>query len=161
MQAKVRGFLHRKNHNKPMDEDPKPQSSRRGRNKVPGGNLIDNKGKPVDSKNLFARELKEMPDHSNEVTRATELKLGGFVFDKIESPRVHAIIDRGPYELDNGAIYHGQWTAEGQREGKGTQIWKDGSKYIGYWKNDQANSKGRLIHADGDVYEGEWFNDKA
>ena len=49
----------------------------------------------------------EMPDHSNEVTRATELKLGPFVFDKIESPRGHAIVDRGPYELDNGAIYHG------------------------------------------------------
>lgn len=144
-----------------MDDDPKPQSSRRGKIKLPGGNLIDNKGKPVQRENLFARELKEMPDHSNEVTRATELKLGAFVFDKIESPRAHAIIDRGPYELDNGAIYHGQWTAEGHREGKGTQIWKDGSKYVGYWKSDQANGKGRLIHADGDVYEGEWQCDKA
>ena len=63
--------------------------------------------------------------------------------------------------MDNGAIYHGQWTKNGLREGQGTQIWKDGSKYVGYWKIDQANGKGRLIHADGDVYEGDWFNDKA
>jgi hypothetical protein len=41
------------------------------------------------------------------------------------------------------------------------QIWKDGSKYEGYWKFDMANGKGRLIHSDGDVYEGEWLNDKA
>jgi len=40
-------------------------------------------------------------------------------------------------------------------------VWKDGSKYEGYWKNDMANGKGRLIHSDGDVYEGEWLNDKA
>ena len=37
----------------------------------------------------------------------------------------------------------------------------DGSKYVGYWKNDHANCKGRFIHADGDVYEGDWFDDKA
>ena len=35
------------------------------------------------------------------------------------------------------------------REGKGTQIWRDGSKYEGYWGNDMANGAGRLIHADG------------
>ena len=40
-------------------------------------------------------------------------------------------------------------------------MWKDGSKYEGFWANDMANKKGRLIHADGDVYEGEWFNDQA
>ena len=41
------------------------------------------------------------------------------------------------------------------------QIWPDGSKYEGYWLNDQANGKGRLIHHDGDTYEGNWVNDKA
>ena len=61
-----------------------------------------------------------MLDYSNEATRATELKLGPFVFDKIDSPRVNEIVDRGPYELDNGAIYHGQWTKDGHRESKGT-----------------------------------------
>ena len=42
------------------------------------------------------------------------------------------------------------------RQGRGMLIWKDGSKYEGYWKNDMTDGKGRLIHSDGDVYEGEW-----
>ena len=41
------------------------------------------------------------------------------------------------------------------------QLWRDGSKYEGYWSSDMANGKGRLIHSDGDVYEGDWLNDKA
>jgi len=48
-----------------------------------------------------------MPDYSNEATRITELKLGPFVFDRVDSPRSTEVIDRGPCELDNGAIYHG------------------------------------------------------
>ena len=28
-----------------------------------------------------------MPDHSNEATRATDLKMGPFLFDKVDSPR--------------------------------------------------------------------------
>ena len=47
------------------------------------------------------------------------------------------------------------------RDGRGIQIWLDGSRYEGYWKNNKANGYGRLIHADGDVYEGEWKDDKA
>jgi hypothetical protein len=47
--------------------DPKPQSSHRGRNKMPCGNFLADKGKPKE--NSYAKELKEMPDHSNEVTR--------------------------------------------------------------------------------------------
>lgn len=102
-----------------------------------------------------------MPDHLNDLTRGTEERLGPFIFDMPDGPDAHLLVSKGPFELDNGAIYFGQWTKDGLREGKGTQIWKDGSKYSGYWKNDQANGKGRLIHGDGDVYEGEWFNDKA
>lgn len=48
-----------------------------------------------------------------------------------------------------------------QREGRGKQVWPDGSFYEGFWLNDQANGRGRLIHADGDVYEGDWSHDKA
>jgi hypothetical protein len=69
--------------------------------------MVENKGKPISKGNFCAVELKEMPNFSNEATRATELKLGPFVFDQIESPREVEIINRGPYELDNGAIYHG------------------------------------------------------
>ena len=90
--------------------------------------MNENKGKVVMK---YARELKEMPDLSNTLTKATEKRLGPFAFDKADSPRAQQVIDKGPFELDNGAIYHGQWTKDGHREGKGTQIWKDGSKYCG------------------------------
>lgn len=47
------------------------------------------------------------------------------------------------------------------RQGKGVQIWPDGSMYEGWWKDNKANGKGRLIHADGDIYDGYWREDKA
>ncbi len=58
-------------------------------------------------------------------------------------------------EYENKAMYYGEWsTTTNQRHGRGIQIWIDGSRYEGYWKNDRANVKGKLIHADGDIYEG-------
>ena len=65
--------------------------------------------------------------------------------------------------LDNGARYTGEWLESNPqvRQGKGSQIWPDGSMYEGYFVNDRASGKGRLIHADGDVYEGMWKEDKA
>lgn len=64
--------------------------------------------------------------------------------------------------IETGAFYRGQWNKyTNQREGKGTQIWPDGSIYEGTWKNDKANGRGRLIHADGDFYDGDWVDDKA
>ena len=68
--------------------------------------------------------------------------------------------ERPPTEMENGAVYFGQWKSE-LRWGKGKQLWPDGSLYEGYWKNDMTNGRGRLIHCDGDVYEGDWVNDKA
>lgn len=82
-----------------------------------------------------------MPDFSNPASRQTEEKMGPFVFDDDASNAANdagsaELIARGPFELDNGAVYLGQWTAEGLREGKGTQVWQDGTKYEGYWKGD-------------------------
>jgi hypothetical protein len=108
IQANVRGFLQRKVNKIANDlVEPKPQQSHRSKDKLAGGKQMENKGKPLLNGNSYARELKEMPDHSNEATRATENRLGAFIFDRIESPRSEEIIDRGPYEMDNGAIYQG------------------------------------------------------
>ena len=63
--------------------------------------------------------------------------------------------------LSNGTIYIGLQSHDGLRHGQGTQMWANGTKYIGHWYNDKANGQGRLIHSDGDSYEGEWFNDMA
>ena len=41
--------------------------------------------------------------------------------------------------LDNGNEYEGEWDEEGKKNGRGVQIWVDGSIYEGYWANDMAN----------------------
>lgn len=127
--------------------------------------LEESKKNPAENKNEERQDslnredcklITNVPDYSNPATRATEAKLGAFNYDQDNQFDENDLIDRGPYELDNGAIYKGQWSREGLRYGRGIQIWVDGSKYEGYWRGDMANGMGRLIHADGDVYEGEW-----
>ena len=72
------------------------------------------------------------------------------------------VITKQTVEYENKAIFYGEWsTINNLRYGRGIQIWLDGSKYEGYWKNDKANEKGKLTHADGDIYEGQWLDDKA
>ena len=39
---------------------------------------------------------------------------------------------RGPCTLKNGAVYSGQWL-NGIRDGYGSQMWPDGSRYEGCW----------------------------
>ena len=64
--------------------------------------------------------------------------------------------------LANGSSYLGEWRVGSQvREGRGVQVWPDGSLYEGYWKGNKANIYGRLLHKDGDIYQGEWLDDKA
>lgn len=54
-----------------------------------------------------AKEIKEVPDYSNPATRQTEKRLGKFKYDTVESASARNLVERGPYELDNGAIYVG------------------------------------------------------
>ena len=89
-----------------------------------------------------------IPNYMNEAVKQTEARLPD-------------LINKGPCKLDNDAVYIGQWNKHGQREGRGVQIWKDGSKYEGMWRADQTNGQGRLIHNDGDCYYGQWLNDRA
>jgi hypothetical protein len=58
-------------------------------------------------------------------------------------------------QLPSGAIYQGEWNEfDNQRDGRGIQIWPNGSRYDGYWKDGMAHGQGRLVHAMGDVYIG-------
>ena len=49
------------------------------------------------------------------------------------------------FTLDNGAVYTGQML-NNMRHNYGIQVWPDGSKYEGQWKNDHADGKGKLHH---------------
>jgi hypothetical protein len=57
---------------------------------------------------VYAKALNDLPDYSSFATRETEKQLGPFVYD-VDEKRMYdlEIITRGPYELDNGAIYQG------------------------------------------------------
>ena len=114
---------------------------------------------------ILRTDLKEIaasrvPDYSTSATRAVQARLGKFVFQD-SLPDNSERLKRGPVEMENGAIFTGEWNNDNHRHGFGVQVWNDGSRYEGLWKHDKANGKGRLIHADGDMYEGEWKEDKA
>jgi hypothetical protein len=63
------------------------------------------------------------------------------------------------YRLGN-VVYTGEMVGD-IRHGKGAQIWDDGAKYEGYWKNNKACGNGTFYHIDGDIYQGQWDNDQA
>lgn len=42
----------------------------------------------------------------------------------------------------------------GKRDGNGEQVWPNGTKYTGEWRNDQMNGQGRIEYANGNSYEG-------
>lgn len=64
----------------------------------------------------------------------------------------------GPYNYHNENLtYQGQYY-NGDREGIGEQVWKDGSCFIGNFKSDKSNGKGIQIYGNGDWYNGEWKN---
>ena len=39
-----------------------------------------------------------------------------------------------------------------QRDGLGVQLWPDGARYEGMWKENKCSGKGRMTHANGDIY---------
>lgn len=62
-------------------------------------------------------------------------------------------------EVEKGILYEGEWVKElllKVRMGRGVQLWPDGSRYEGFWREGKACGPGRLIHANGDCYEGIW-----
>ena len=64
---------------------------------------------------------------------------------------------KSPCLCDNEVIYYGEWDIENNyRHGRGIQVWPNGEKYIGYWKNNHPYGKGKLFHINGDIYEGDF-----
>lgn len=64
-----------------------------------------------------------MPEYNNNATKRTEKLVGPFKWDDVEEVNDQDLILRGPYELDNGSVYKGQWSQEGLRHGRGLQLW--------------------------------------
>nr|UDO47538.1 Morn repeat protein [Pandoravirus massiliensis] len=51
--------------------------------------------------------------------------------------------------------YSGSWR-RGRREGNGTQIYRDGSRYVGEWRDGVYHGAGRYDDSKGGGYEGRW-----
>ena len=103
--------------------------------------------------------------YQNPTVERIHYRLGVFNYEQFEhesAPTEGAREMREEIQMESGARYEGEWRLDTNlRDGKGKQLWADGSLYEGFWLDDKANGKGRLIHADGDVYEGDWVDDKA
>lgn len=65
---------------------------------------------------------------------------------------------------EDGSIYSGQVAnINGQdvKHGFGCQLWPEGSKYTGDWRNNFAHGRGVFHHANGDIQAGEFYQDRA
>ena len=68
---------------------------------------------------------------------------------------------RAATKVEDGSVYIGEWCKNSNsRNGRGLQIYPDGSMFEGYWKDNKPNYYGRFVHKDGEMYQGEWQNDK-
>ena len=120
----------------------------------------------------FNPELNEKKDSNNnkntktyiEITtdKITKEDLNNFLLEypPLDSEENINLELRPPNLLENDIIYYGEWDPENNlRHGRGIQIWPNGEKYEGYWKQGHSNGKGKLYHINGDIYEGDWEND--
>ena len=89
-------------------------------------------------------------DNFNSKVDEVRETLGKFNFDQEVIVGDQPLEYRSVTELENKTRYDGEWI-EGQeiRQGRGRQIWHDGSLYEGWFKDDKRNGKGRHINADG------------
>jgi hypothetical protein len=94
----------------------------------------------------------------DDTVNTIERKLGEFIVE--EKELIHHIQYYKPklkhmsFMHEDGTIYYGYYNKNYEREGYGILILPDGSKYIGFFKNNKMNGRGRLISSEGDYYEG-------
>ena len=66
---------------------------------------------------------------------------------------------KGTYIWKNGTKYEGEWK-DGERYGQGRFTFTDGSKYVGEFKDGKKHGQGTYTYPDGRKYEGEWKDGK-
>jgi hypothetical protein len=81
------------------------------KNKPKQSSRVSQRNKDGGPGTAVAKPVAKLPDYSNPATKATEEKLGSFNYEKEALPASELagleLIQRQPYELDNGAIYQG------------------------------------------------------
>ena len=136
---------------------------------------VDDNGTTNNSPHLRGARLNQFSDNKNQQENNLIENQNKEILNKITKEDLQELLNKYPslndginvsirpiVEYENGSIYYGEWDpSTNKRHGRGIQLWPDGNKYSGLWKNDKANIKGKLEHDDGDYYEGEWKDDKA
>lgn len=99
----------------------------------------------------------------NEKVLKREKELPPFEYDEIfrdntlEKPKLKKIVS---ILYPDNSIYQGFFEPLWIKNGFGTLLFNDGSKYVGTFAEDKIKGKGRLIYNDGDYYQGEFDDNK-
>jgi hypothetical protein len=105
-----------------------------------------------------------MPSHRNSIKHDSSHYYGIFIIF-VNINLAHAdMIKLDNIQMPDGTTYSGWMLKEGPnmiKHGYGKQLWRDGARYEGEWKEGKANGKGIFYHLNGDVYEGEFVEDRA
>jgi len=87
--------------------------------------------------------------------REIENMLGPIKIDDDYKNKFKNVFMKNPIKFtEEGTIYKGNWNYQGKKHGYGILITKEGSKYEGFWKNDQLEGIGRFIEIRGNYYDG-------
>jgi hypothetical protein len=135
VQGAVRGFLTRKQLEKPLNEAKEARS------------WVD-----VEKKyELIEQPLSEL---QSSLIGALEGKL-----ERLDIKRPDdgvPTVSKPAIKLEDGTIYQGEWDKQGKQHGLGTLIKDDGSKITGCFKAGLLDGLGRIIESSGLVFEGQF-----
>jgi hypothetical protein len=85
--------------------------------------------------------------HSKMWVKARSTKVNG----KIQTAPSYAIYSLISSQTSNHTLYCRN-KQNNKRDGLGVQLWPDGSKYEGMWRDGKCSGMGRMTHANGDIY---------
>lgn len=107
--------------------------------------------------NTFGKFISEdeFQESINSKVKEIEKILGPITKEGNYNKKFMNILTKPPIKFnEEGTIYKGDWNMQGKKHGYGILVTKEGSKYEGFWKNDQLEGLGRFIEIRGNYYDG-------
>ena len=118
--------------------------------------MVDAQSKPAFQEE---RESEHISKYANEKAKQTRWGVGKLVY-KDETDNSNFKKEQFTV-MENGAKYFGQWDSRpDEREGRGIQVWNNGSMYEDHEKDDFASLAKRINQENGYVNFGNWLDDK-
>jgi len=101
---------------------------------------------------ISEEEFQESIDNK---VKEIEKILGVITMDENYHKKFKNVYAKPPIKFnEEGTIYKGEWSMQGKKHGYGILVTKEGSKYEGFWNNDQLEGLGRFIEIRGNYYDG-------